>query len=321
MQSAFGPLVLAGIFAATLSSALAALVSAPKVFQAVCRDKLLPYIDWFAVGYGKGKEPRRAYVLALLIAMGVILIGDLNTIAPIISNFFLAAYTITNVATFHATLAKFPGFRPSFKYYNIWTSFFGAVITFVMMFVLAWWTALITVFCVALLYLYVLYRKPEVNWGGSIQAQAFREALKSMTKLAQTEEHVKTYRPNTLVLSGNPLFRPSLIAFAANITKRNSLLICGDVIIQDSVGRIDSQVLRDQRHTEKLMQQAKIKGFYCPVVASSFRDGVQSLIQLSGLGRFRPNILMLGFKNNWQTCDISELDEYLDVIQYAVYFN
>lgn len=33
LVSGFGPLVTAGIFAATLSSALACLVSAPKVFQ------------------------------------------------------------------------------------------------------------------------------------------------------------------------------------------------------------------------------------------------------------------------------------------------
>ena len=33
MVAAWGPLVLAGIFSATLSSALASLMSAPKVFQ------------------------------------------------------------------------------------------------------------------------------------------------------------------------------------------------------------------------------------------------------------------------------------------------
>lgn len=33
MVSGFGPLITAGIFSATLSSALASLVSAPKVFQ------------------------------------------------------------------------------------------------------------------------------------------------------------------------------------------------------------------------------------------------------------------------------------------------
>lgn len=33
VESLWGPLITAGIFAATLSSALASLVSAPKVFQ------------------------------------------------------------------------------------------------------------------------------------------------------------------------------------------------------------------------------------------------------------------------------------------------
>jgi len=33
MISAFGPIVTAGIFAATISSALTSLISAPKVFQ------------------------------------------------------------------------------------------------------------------------------------------------------------------------------------------------------------------------------------------------------------------------------------------------
>lgn len=45
MVSGFGPLITAGIFGATLSSALACLVSAPKVFQVrgwcVCTPQLL----------------------------------------------------------------------------------------------------------------------------------------------------------------------------------------------------------------------------------------------------------------------------------------
>ncbi|KHN71137.1 Solute carrier family 12 member 2 [Toxocara canis] len=75
MESVWGPLITAGIFAATLSSALASLVSAPKIFQAVCRDRLFPKIDVFAKGYGKDEEPRRAYALGFVIAMIMILIG------------------------------------------------------------------------------------------------------------------------------------------------------------------------------------------------------------------------------------------------------
>lgn len=115
LVSWFGPIIYAGCFAATLSSALASLVSAPKVFQALCKDKLYPGIQWFARGYGKNNEPIRGYVLTFVIAVGFILIGELNLIAPLISNFFLAAYTLINFSTFHASLAKPVGWRPTFK--------------------------------------------------------------------------------------------------------------------------------------------------------------------------------------------------------------
>ncbi len=69
LVSVFGPLIYAGCFAATLSSALASLVSAPKVFQALCKDELYPKIKWFAKGFGKNNEPVRGYVLTFIIAI------------------------------------------------------------------------------------------------------------------------------------------------------------------------------------------------------------------------------------------------------------
>lgn len=48
--AAWGPIVTGGIFAATLSSALASLVGAPKTFQALCKDHLFPGISYFGVG-------------------------------------------------------------------------------------------------------------------------------------------------------------------------------------------------------------------------------------------------------------------------------
>lgn len=43
--------------------------------QAVCKDKIFPGIHFFAKGYGKAQEPRRAYALAYAIAVACICIG------------------------------------------------------------------------------------------------------------------------------------------------------------------------------------------------------------------------------------------------------
>ena len=161
--SLIGPLVLAGIFAATLSSALASLVGSPKTFQAVCRDGIFKGLSFFGKGSGPGDEPRRAYVLTFFISTGFILIGQLDLIAPIISNFFLMSYALINYSVFAASLGKSPGWRPAFRFYNMWLSLLGCVVCVGIMFLINWSAALVTIVIVMALYKYVDYKKPEVS--------------------------------------------------------------------------------------------------------------------------------------------------------------
>lgn len=80
------------------------------------------------------------------------------------------------------------------------------------------------------LYLVVMYRKPDVNWGSTTQAQTYKSALTSTYRLQQIDEHVKNYRPQILVLGGTMQTRPPLVDLANLITKHNSLMIVGDVV-------------------------------------------------------------------------------------------
>ncbi|XP_016360656.1 solute carrier family 12 member 3-like [Sinocyclocheilus anshuiensis] len=159
--SGWGILITIGVFAATLSSALGFLVSAPKIFQCLCKDNIYPYIGFFGKGYGKNNEPLRGYSLMFCIAMAFILIGDLNTIAPLISNFFLCSYGLINFSTFHASVTQSPGWRPEYHYYSPWTSLFGSFLSFILMFLFTWWAALVTFFIVLFLLGYVTYTKPS----------------------------------------------------------------------------------------------------------------------------------------------------------------
>lgn len=161
MMSVYGQLIYAGIFAAALSSALASLVSAPKVFQALCNDRLFPYISYFGKGFGPNNEPRPGYLLAFFISFCCCLLGKLDLIAPIISNFFLAAYTLINFSCFHASFSKSPGFRPSFRFYNQWLSLASAILMTIVMFIANWIAALLTFLIILILYMWIMYRKPS----------------------------------------------------------------------------------------------------------------------------------------------------------------
>uniref|UniRef100_A0A6J0TFJ5 Solute carrier family 12 member 2 isoform X2 n=1 Tax=Pogona vitticeps TaxID=103695 RepID=A0A6J0TFJ5_9SAUR len=316
MVSGFGPLISAGIFSATLSSALASLVSAPKIFQALCKDNIYPGFLMFAKGYGKNNEPLRGYLLTFMIALGFILIAELNVIAPIISNFFLASYALINFSVFHASLAKSPGWRPAFKYYNMWVSLVGAILCCIVMFVINWWAALLTYVIVLGLYIYVTYKKPDVNWGSSTQALTYLNALQHAVRLTGVEDHVKNFRPQCLVMSGAPNSRPALLHLVHAFTKNVGLMICGHIHMgprRQALKELSADLSRYQRWLIK----NKMKAFYAPVHAEDLRDGAQYLMQAAGLGRMRPNTLVMGFKKDWQSADMNEVDTYINLLHDA----
>ncbi|KAL2100220.1 hypothetical protein ACEWY4_004614 [Coilia grayii] len=312
----FSPLITAGIFSATLSSALASLVSAPKVFQALCKDNIYPGIGWFGKGFGKNNEPLRGYILTFFIALAFILIAELNAIAPIISNFFLASYALINFSVFHASLANSPGWRPSFKYYNMWVSLAGAALCCVVMFVINWWAALLTNVIVMSLYIYVSYKKPDVNWGSSTQALTYHNALTHSLQLCGVTDHVKTYRPQCLVMTGAPNARPALLNLVHAFTKNVGLMVCGHVRISNrkpNFKELNNDLVRYQRW----LLNNNSKAFYTPVLAEDLRQGTQYLLQAVGLGRLKPNTLVLGYKNNWKDGDLNDVERYINLIHDA----
>uniref|UniRef100_A0A8C5EPN3 Solute carrier family 12 member 3 n=1 Tax=Gouania willdenowi TaxID=441366 RepID=A0A8C5EPN3_GOUWI len=318
MVSGFAPLITAGIFGATLSSALACLVSAPKVFQCLCKDKLYPFIGFFGKGYGKNHEPLRSYLLTYVIAACFILIAELNTIAPIISNFFLCSYCLINLSCFHASITNSPGWRPSFRFYSKWLSLLAAVGCAVIMFLLNWWAALIAFGIVFILLGYTLYKKPDVNWGSSVQASSYNIALNQCVGLNHVEDHVKNYRPQCLVLSGSPSTRPALVDLVDCFTKKLSLMICGNVVTS-----VSASAEAGSDHHITWLNQRKVKSFYRGVIASDLRSGAKILLQGAGLGRIKPNVLVMGFKNDWRTDSPQAAHQYVEILdafdlQYGV---
>ncbi|XP_063908850.1 bumetanide-sensitive sodium-(potassium)-chloride cotransporter isoform X1 [Zophobas morio] len=314
IMSAWGPLIYVGCWAATLSTALTNLLSVPRLIQALGIDRIYPGLIFFSKGYGKAGEPYRGYVLTLLVSAAFLLIGELNAIAPLISNFYLASYALINFCTFHAALIKPLGWRPTFKYYNTWLSLAGFISCVVIMFLINWQTSLITFGVIIALYLLVVYRKPDVNWGSSTQAQTYKTALTTAHRLINIGEHVKNYKPQILCLCGSPSSRPALIDFANLITKNNSLLVIGDVTEVRLQHRVRSSRIQN---VYSWLRINKIKGFYSLLDHTQFENGAKALLQTTGIGKLSPNVLMMGYKNDWRGCTSEELMAYFNVLHAA----
>nr|BDR32795.1 solute carrier family 12 member 10 [Equus caballus] len=314
MVSAFSPLTSAGVFCAALSSALSCFVSAPKVFQWLCQDKLYPVIGFFGKGYGKKHEPLRGYLFTFLIAVGFILTGDLNTIAAIISNFYLCSYALVNFGCFHASLSQSSGWRPSFCWYSPWLSLLGSLLCLLIMFLLNWWAALIAVLLILLLLFYAFHKKPDVNRGSSVQVGTYRMALSYLVSLTNVQDHVKNFRPQCLVLTGPPSQRPALVDFVGALTKKMSLMICGNVVLEP-------QAIQESENHVNWLNVRKIRSFYTVISAPRLRSGAQSLMQVAGLGQLKPNLLVLGYKQNWQEVQISAVEDYVGILHDALDYN
>lgn len=214
----------------------------------------------------------------------------------------------------------------------MWLSLAGAIMCVATMFLISWTTALLTYVTLMALYLIVSYRKPgnitdhqsdicsnlivlpfisDVNWGSTTQAQTYTNALQSVQQLNNVDEHVKNYRPQILVLSSIPGTRPILVHFANLFTKNLSLLVCGHVI-KGSTSQRQRTFL--QRQARDWMKKHKVKGFYSVVDGGDFESASRALMQASGIGKLKPNILLMGYKNDWQSCNQDELLSYFNTL-------
>jgi amino acid transporter len=109
----FPPLIFVGLWAATLSSALASLLAAPRTLQALALDRVLPRV--LGRGTGPANEPKLALILSTVLAGVCLLVGKLDLIAPVISMFFLATYGTLNLVSGMSALVSSPSYRPTFK--------------------------------------------------------------------------------------------------------------------------------------------------------------------------------------------------------------
>jgi amino acid transporter len=286
-------LIAAGIFAATISSAIGSMMGAPRILQSLARDRLFRPLVKLGAGSGPAGEPRRAIVVTFLISQAAILLADLNSIAPLITMAFLATYGLLNLATFYEAITKNPSYRPRFRFCHWTTSLAGTVGCALVMLLIDWRWALVATGMVTALHWYLSRAELTANWGNVGSGLLFERTRQNLLKLEDELYHPKNWRPFVLALSGTGFSRPHLVVFGSWLTSETGILTLGQVIsgdLDDHGKRRGSQ----EKILHAMIKERSLSAFPAVVVAADYTAGIEALVQCQGLGRLRPNTILLG---------------------------
>jgi amino acid transporter len=309
--AAVGALVSAGVVAATLSSAMASMLGAPRIMQSMAADRVFPFIDGLAKGSGASNNPRRALLVSLVIAVVTIGLGSVDLIAPVVSMFFLISYGLLNYATYYEARAGSPAFRPRFRYFHKWVSLAGA------------WLcggAMLAINPIAgaasILLLFAVYQalgrrtQPEL-WADAAHSHHFRRAVEHIRALESTVDHPRNWRPQILVFSADRLRRERLLRFAKWIEGDSGVTAAFRIVVGEGARkRLEADEIEAELRSEISALGLHVHGR--AILAADGMEALPVIVQSFGLGYFDANLVLFGWP---ETPEPERLDSYVRALR------
>ena len=288
----WGVAILLGIWGATLSSAVGSLLGAPRVLQALVLDKVLPSkLAFLAKGSGSEKIPRAATIFTSLIALTLIIVGDLNMIAPILTMFFLTTYGTLNFTSGIETMLQSPSFRPKFRVHWVF-SLLGSVGCVAVMFLINALATIIAVIFIAVVYVLLRRRRLQTTFGDVTRGLHLQIVRYALLRLESKVADAKNWRPNILVLSGIPTKRWHLIDFAYGLVQEKGLITVATILPEKGVTQ--ERVGKHAHNIASYLRGKNIKTLVRVIKAEEPFLGAKQLVNSYGLGSLVPNTVLLG---------------------------
>jgi amino acid transporter len=305
-----GFLVMGGVFAATISSAVGSFLGAPRVLQALARDQIFPILGIFGHGSKDKDEPRYGLALTLVLTLAVILLlggGDsmaaFDMIAAIVTMFFLCTYGMINFAAFVESFGANPSFRPRFKFYHWTTSILGTIACLAVMILIDAFAATVAISVIAAIYIYLSRRVFRSAFGDARLGFQYAIVVRALQKLRLMTPHAKNWRPTFLVMAGNTQAHIPLIKYAAWMEGGRGLVTAAQVIsgnLETYAARVES--LREAMDT--FLRNNALAVFPEVIFAEDMDEGIRTLAQAHSIGPLKPNTVLFGWPRSKERAEV-----------------
>jgi len=309
MERAYwGPVVLAGLLGATFSSALASLVGAPRILQALGEHAILPRGQWLAYRTAGG-EPRHALYVTAGIVLAALLLRDLNTIAPLITMFFLITYAMINFVVFVEGRLGLVSFRPLFAIPQL-VPFLGLAGCRLAMFVVNPAFGLVAVVIVVAVFWLLTRRHIEAPYG-DLRSGLFVAVAEWGAKRVREMpgEQERAWKPNLLV----PVEDAAVL--------RGMFTVIEDLAYpKGSVKLVGLNTGVDARGLDRLptlglaFRHRGVFSSWTTIDTDAYGDGLVSSMQALRGAFFRPNVLFLPIPDR----DMEGLADREEAYRYAI---
>ncbi len=288
-----------GLAAATISSALGSILVAPRTLQAIAADKIFPVPainQWIAKGKGPNAEPYNSSLITVLLAAFFIMLGALDSVAEIISMFFMVTYGSLCLISFLNHFAADPSYRPTFR--SKWfVSLFGALACFGLMFFMNSTYAAMAVALIGILYLYIAYSNPDKRSMALIfQGVIFQFSRRLQIFLQKADkEEKKSWRPSVIAASDATFNRLGAFDLLRWLSQKYGFgtylhYVNGYLSHEKSeeAAEIKQRIIRMAESTESRI-------YVDTIVSPSYTSAIAQTVQFPGIAGTDNNLLLLEY--------------------------
>ena len=282
----WGPVVLAGVLAATFSSALGSMVGAPRILQALAEQKTIPYHRLLS-RKAANHEPRNAIIFTGIIVIISIIPGNLDALASLITMFFLITYGTLNLIVYIQQSMKIISFRPTFKVPR-YVPLFGALSCLSIMFLINPLFSVVAFMTIISLYIWLTRKGLEAEWGDIRGGMLLVLAERASRLAAKFPRHQVSWKPDLLI----PIDDPKV--WAGSLLLIKSILYPSGSIFAFTVR--DSDIEETENDLTELLAPLTDQNILVNstvIEDSDFLHGARLVIQTLKGGTLRPNTLFL----------------------------